>query len=90
MTVRRSNLLERLRNPARAVGEQETVLLTGSVCADMKEAADEIERLRVALMEAGAYVAVCPPPPEATGELRISLLESRALIAEASRACETI
>lgn len=46
----------------------------------------EIERLRAALADAGAYVALCPPPPEAQGELRIELLERRARIANAALA----
>jgi hypothetical protein len=45
----------------------------------------EIERLRAALADAGHYVACCPPPPEATGELRILLLEERGRIAQAAR-----
>lgn len=46
MSVTRADLLTRLRHPAKssAVGER-TVLLTGQVCSDMREAADEIERL---------------------------------------------
>ncbi len=48
----------------------------------------EIERLRAALADAGHYVACCPPPPEATGELRILLLEERGRIAQAARAAD--
>lgn len=49
------------------------------------EARAEIERLRGVLTEAGHYVAICPPPPEATGALRMELLEWRGRIAQASR-----
>lgn len=44
----------------------------------------EIERLRAALAEADHYVGCCPPPPEAIGDLRISLLEQRARIRQAA------
>lgn len=47
--ITRASLVARLRNPACALAHQNTVLLTGAVCADMREAADEIERLRAAL-----------------------------------------
>jgi hypothetical protein len=47
MAVTRADLLTRLRNPAKATtSTQKTILLTSSVCADMKEAADEIEKLQ--------------------------------------------
>lgn len=50
MPVTRADLLARLRNPAYAIeGTQKTILLTGACCADMREAATEIERLRAAL-----------------------------------------
>ncbi len=56
----------------------------------VKEARLEIEneRLRAALKEAEHYVVLCPPPPEATGNLRIELLEQRARIEQAARALE--
>lgn len=63
MSVRRANLLERLRDPAKTTTEQKTVLLTGSVCADMREAATEIEKLKAALEkaeEADEFHAKCP------------------------------
>lgn len=49
MSVKSANLLTRLRHPAKssAPGEK-TVLLTGAVCSDMREAADLIERLQAA------------------------------------------
>lgn len=44
----------------------------------------EVEALRAALDDAGHYVAICPPPSEATGKLRVDLLECRVRIAEAA------
>lgn len=44
----------------------------------------ELRCLRAAIVDAGSYVALCPPPPEATGNLRIELLERRARIASAA------
>ncbi len=50
MPVTRADLLTRLRNPTKATAEiQRTILLTSATCADMKEAAEMIERLRAAL-----------------------------------------
>lgn len=47
MSVTRADLLARLRNPAKAeAATQTTILLTGAACADMREAADEIEKLK--------------------------------------------
>lgn len=53
-----------------------------------REFSAEAEKLRAALTEAMHYVAICPPPPEATGALRIELLEWRGRIAQAAHACE--
>ena len=48
MSVTRADLLTRLRNPATTTAyTQKTILLTGAACADMREAADEIESLRL-------------------------------------------
>lgn len=52
MPVTRADLITRLRNPAKGTAEtQKTILITGSACADMKEAAEAIERLRSALVD---------------------------------------
>jgi hypothetical protein len=48
----------------------------------------EIERLRAALKKAGHYVALCPPPPAATGSLRFLLLQERAHLAEIAATLE--
>lgn len=48
------------------------------------ESAAEIERLQAALADASHYAGCCPPPPEAIGDLRISLLEQRARIQQAA------
>jgi hypothetical protein len=44
----------------------------------------EIERLRAALLDAGHYVAMCPPPDGVTDKLKIELLEQRERIAQAA------
>jgi hypothetical protein len=58
MSVTRADLLTRLRNPAKAeASTQKTILLTGSVCADAREAADEIERLRAVMSDAIVFLS---------------------------------
>lgn len=69
------NVVARRKWPDSSAGSPVT---TNLLCA-------EIARLNLVLKEAAHYVACCPPPPEATGDLRISLLEQRALVAKAAR-----
>lgn len=59
--------------------------LIGTERATALEAAVEIERLRAALVDAGRYAALCPPPPEAVGILRIDLLETRERLISVAR-----
>lgn len=54
------------------------------IVMDAQEA--EIERLRAVIAAAGHYVALCPVPSEAFGDLRIELLEQRQQIAMAAAA----
>lgn len=61
-----------------AIGDMRPLFLDYAI-----EAIRDQTRLKKALEDAGHYVALCPPPPEASGNLRIELLEERERIAKA-------